>query len=259
MTASLGERTACADAAASEILFGRLLELSNEAVFLLSPAGRLMRLNAAAERLLGVRAADFEGQPYQEWPFALYDAEGQALGRLDVAATVAAARQQARLQFDLLIVNAVGERQAVRARLEQVTDAAGDLLCFMAVVAPLPPSPHPEPRAAYLQQVLNALPTGLAIIESRKLLEANDAFNALMGLRPGELNDRLLRSAEFNWYLPDGRADVTARDRRPVGPVLGDRPGRPGGGHAARRRAAPLAARLGAPLARPPERSRGRW
>jgi PAS domain S-box-containing protein len=193
------------DGQPAEALFSRLLDISQEAVFLLSPAGRLTRLNAAAERLLGVRAADYQGRPHHEWPFALYDADGQALGRLDVAETVAAARQGAVAQRDILIVNAAGERQTVRARLEAVRDDAGELLCFMAVVAPLRALPQAEPRAAYLQQVLNALPTGLAIIDAaRELLDANDAAAALLGVGPGELDNERMRSAEYVWYHPDG-------------------------------------------------------
>jgi PAS domain S-box-containing protein len=181
--------------------------VTDYAIYLLDPAGRVTSWNAGAERIKGYRADEIVGRHFS----LFYPVEERAAGRPEQA--LAQAAREGRAEDEGWRVCKDGSRFWAEVLITALRDPRGVLKGFAKVTRDMTARHLEREREQLLATTFNHAPNGIAIADAAgRYIGANASFVRLLGYSEAEL----LRKTIFDLTHPED----TAENRRVFEEVL---------------------------------------
>src|SRR5688572_11769340 len=171
--------------------------VTDYAIYLLDPGGRVASWNAGAERIKGYRPNEIVGRHFS----LFYSAEDRAAGKPEQA--LAEALRAGRFEGEGWRVCKDGSRFWAEVVITALRDARGALKGFAKVTRDMTARHLERERAQLLAATFNHAPNGIAIADAAGCyIGANASFLRLIGYSEAEL----LRKSIFDLTHPDDAA-----------------------------------------------------
>jgi PAS domain S-box-containing protein len=168
--------------------------LTDHAVFLLDPAGRVASWNAGAERIKGYRAAEIVGRNFS----LFYPPEERVAGAPERA--LAAAARDGRFEGEGWRVCKDGSHFWAEVVITALRDPDGTLKGYAKVTRDMTARHAEREREQLLAATFNHAPHGIGIVDrDGRYIGANASFVALLGYTEAELREKTV----FDLTHPD--------------------------------------------------------
>ena len=156
--------------------------VSDYAIYLLDPSGRVASWNAGAERIKGYRAGEVIGRHFS----LFYPAEDRAAGKPEL--TLARAAREGRFEGEGWRVCKDGGRFWAEVVVTALRDSEGALKGFAKVTRDMTARHAEREREQLLAATLNYAPHGISVVDREgRYIGANASFLRLLGYTEAEL------------------------------------------------------------------------
>jgi PAS domain S-box-containing protein len=178
--------------------FRALVEtVSDYAIYLLDPGGRIASWNAGAERIKGYHAAEVTGRHFS----LFYTPEEREAGRPGLM--LAQAQREGRVEGEGWRLRKDGSRFWAEVVITALRDASGALTGFAKVTRDMTARHQEREREQLLAATFQGAPSGIAVADpGGRYIGANPSFLRLLGLTEAEL----LGKTVFDLTHPDDAA-----------------------------------------------------
>ena len=172
--------------------------VTDYAIYLLDPGGRVVSWNAGAERIKGYRADEIVGRNFS----LFYPLEDRGAGKPQQA--LAQAAREGRVEAEGWRVRKDGSRFWAEVVITALRDAHGVLTGFAKVTRDMTARHLEHQRDQLLAATFNNAPNGIAIVDAAgRYIGANASFLRLIGYSEAEL----VKKTVFDLTHPDDAAN----------------------------------------------------